>query len=195
MPDFRVDGCWIEIKGAQPSDAEMEKVAAFSKQAPIVVFRGNIAPPRFIGYYRNGLPRNLVGSWALGIGKPMDGSPPLPASMLTTFGRVSVHPDHRPLCWQERLQNVKGHERHGGFVIWPVPASEPCEAYDNPPTQGQPLRGAPISSIPGVEFPMRDFGVRVFDPLAWGVKSLDSPALLEAYKAARGARFEHGESG
>ena len=166
LPDFFIDtgngeGYFIEIKGKQPTEAEIKKCRALSVHYPTFLFVGQIQPPTI---------EPFAGSWGISfpkikqVGKDLEAfKGPLQAGIAEWHAGSLTFSDPRPYCWHQRDD--------GSLLLWPVPANE--LVHVNPAT--------------GV--------IETIDPLKAGTKSIDSEALLRAYKAARSARFEFGEKG
>lgn len=198
---FDLDGVWylpdfyfpegdyfVEIKpGRQPDEAETEKWVRLSRHRPIAVMLGTPELPRVNGWR---------GSWALMFTTKMVHAPNGKTALreLSPGGKgINFYPsfpygDEPEQAWADKhlvLFNEDGkalpprlsllrhwcwHERNdGSFLLWPVPANEPVIVDGR-------------------------WTGELSDPLQTGVKRIDSPRLRAAYDAARGARFEHGES-
>jgi hypothetical protein len=220
LPDFWLpDHGYIEVKGNPNEFTEDEdrKCLAFGESQPLLIFWGQVEMPKVewlrlawpvpeelrptsnegdewntfmeaglvshirmtcgpYGMERNGYINHGDDLWSFTIGyritsgsvarslAPCRSLPSDDAKEKYPHPDHPCHIDHRPWCWQER--------KDGSFLPWPIGAWEwgpDCE------------REEPSGRIIGC-------------PLVAGEKFVDSKRLGEAYRKARSARFEHGES-
>lgn len=167
LPDFYVDGVgWLEIKPAkEPTELELKKCSAFATNIETMYML--LGAPQ--------LPKIEYGQI-----NPLHfgGMKVVRGSAAIMFGKVETDPPHsviesRPHCWHQRVED-------GSFLLWPVPAWEVVGDDEADFFVFLSLSG-------------KDVGLPMAKPFKH--KKLDSPDLVRAYKAARSARFEFGESG
>jgi hypothetical protein len=194
LPDFRIDGStdpwYIEIKPAgKMTDEETQKAERFGQNVGhLIVLRGVPTPPTskdpqiHFEVVTSNDPKetawsNVTGSTGIAFLHPITKSPSIP-----------YFSDFRPYTWHQRTED-------GSFIMWPIPANEPTGEYvldseiDDNVVNAAWGRGEHFSDI------SKDGKWMVGrDPLKAKTKGINSPALLAAYAAARGARFEHGET-
>jgi len=194
LPDFWLpeQGHYIEIKGHKNvSEKELIKCAALAMEHPVVVFCGNIEAP----VLRNGV---VVGGCDASSFKTIKRMPSFTAmrdsgglrkaynmpwytyelKSITGSSVLFIHEDwqhgamldDRPHFWHER--------NDGSFHVWPYPSME----FSDTPT-------GKIAIVPSDES-SSDY-INIVPQFT--TRSLNSPRLIEAYNAARSARFEYGE--
>lgn len=181
LPDFWIDwgtddAWWIEIKAhANLSEREIGVAVELSQQWPGFVLLGTPTPPTFAPQNE----KKYRGSWAIPFLKTI--------SQSIAAGPASADiVDPRMYCWHERDD--------GTYLLWPVPAQEANRitrdelgVFMDAIKEGR--RDGFIAFTPELGDIMCNM-----DPLGKS-KWIDSESLIDAYTAARSARFEHGENG
>lgn len=171
LPDFRLHlgmtGIWFEVKGRPPIEAELRKCQQLADASgmPAILAWGTMAAPTV----------RMVGGKSIVEGAPI-------VQMLPDSFRPGVPAEGKAVMAGMGLALISGfYEDHeGAFAV------DFLYADDLPIVQRQEQRPCVRVSLLGEMIPGANVGFG---------RLYRSPRLLAAYNAARGARFEFGESG